>query len=98
MKAVATIHGKVIVDQIEKPAELPAGHVRIRTEYSAVSPGTEMIFIRRASDQKVIMGYSAVGIVEGMGEGVQGLTVGQRVACYGALTCVMPSGLRCLPT
>lgn len=107
MKAVATIHGNVIVDHIERPAELPAGHVRIRTEYSAVSPGTEMIFIRRASDQKVIMGYSAVGIVEELGEGVKGLAVGQRVACYGApyvrhaqwltvpsnLTAIVPDGV-----
>lgn len=84
MKAVATILGEVIVDQIDKPAGLPAGHVLVRTEYSAVSPGTEMIFIRRASDQKVIMGYSAVGIIEALGAGVEGLAIGQRVACYGA--------------
>lgn len=84
MKAVATIHGRVMVDHIMKPSDLPAGHVLIRTEYSAVSPGTEMMFIRKASDQKVIMGYSAVGIVEKLGEGVNGLAVGQRVACYGA--------------
>ncbi|GAB6928443.1 hypothetical protein JCM10914A_24260 [Paenibacillus sp. JCM 10914] len=84
MKAVATIHGQVIVDQVDQPEVTPSGHVRIRTEYSAVSPGTEMIFIRQASGRKVVMGYSAVGIVEQVGEHVQGIAVGQRVACYGA--------------
>lgn len=84
MKAVAAMQGNVIIADIEEPAELPAGHVRIRTEYSAVSPGTEMIFINRASDERVVMGYSAVGIIEEVGERVNGLAVGQRVACYGA--------------
>lgn len=84
MKAVATIQGNVIIADLEEPVEVPAGHVRIRTEYSAVSPGTEMTFIKRASDQPVVMGYSAVGIVEAIGERVSGLSVGQRVACYGA--------------
>ncbi|NMO96408.1 zinc-dependent alcohol dehydrogenase [Paenibacillus lemnae] len=83
MKAVATQHGKVGLTEIERPPLQP-GHVRIRTEYSAISPGTEMTFIKRASEKQVIIGYSAVGIVTEIGEGVTGLTAGQRVACYGA--------------
>lgn len=83
MKAVAVQHGKVLIIDKEKPYPRP-GHVLIRVEYSAISPGTEMIFIRRISDHIAEIGYSAVGIVEQLGEGVCELEIGQRVACYGA--------------
>ncbi len=83
MKAVATQLGRVVVTDIEKPAPL-SGHVLVRTEYSAISPGTEMSFVRQSADKLVVMGYSAVGIVEQLGESVTGIEVGQRVAVYGA--------------
>lgn len=83
MKAVTTQYGKVNVAEIESPS-LPAGHVRIRTEYSAISPGTEMTFIHSRSEQPAVIGYSAVGIITEIGEQVAGRQVGQRVACYGA--------------
>lgn len=83
MKAIAAQHGKVIITNTESPS-LPAGHVRIRTEYSAISPGTEMSMIKNSADQKVIIGYSAVGIITEIGDQVTGLQVGERVACYGA--------------
>lgn len=83
MRAVATQSGQIMVAQYDKP-ETPAGHVLVRTEFSAISPGTEMIFVRKASEQAVKLGYSAVGIVERVGEGVEGIEVGSRVACYGA--------------
>ncbi|WP_438347641.1 zinc-dependent alcohol dehydrogenase [Paenibacillus sp. FA6] len=83
MKAVATQLGKIVLAELNKP-ELQAGHVLIRTEYSAISPGTELEFVKRASDQIVTLGYSAVGIVEQVGEGVHHIEVGARIACYGA--------------
>ncbi|WP_424768469.1 zinc-dependent alcohol dehydrogenase [Paenibacillus sp. sgz302251] len=83
MRAVATQSGKIIITEIEN-TNPPAGHVRIRTEYSAISPGTEMTFIKRAAEQPVVLGYSAVGIIDQIGEDVTGLQEGQRVACYGA--------------
>lgn len=83
MKAIATKSGEIVIAELDKP-ELLAGHVLIRTEYSAISPGTEMSFVKRASDQLVKMGYSAVGIVEQVGDQVKDIQVGQRVACYGA--------------
>lgn len=83
MKAVATQKGKVHITEIERPS-LPAGHVRIRTEYSAISPGTELSIIQSATKQQVIIGYSAVGIITEISEQVTGFQVGQRVACYGA--------------
>lgn len=83
MKAITTQSGKIVIAELNKP-EPPVGHVLIHTEYSAISPGTEMFFVKRASEQPVTLGYSAVGIVEQVGEGVEGIQVGQRVACYGA--------------
>ncbi|UVI30731.1 zinc-dependent alcohol dehydrogenase [Paenibacillus spongiae] len=83
MKAVAAIKGEIVIAETEL-IEPPAGHVRIRTEYSAISPGTEMSFLKRAAEQEVVLGYSAVGIVERIGPNVTGLEIGQRVACYGA--------------
>ncbi|RJE87638.1 alcohol dehydrogenase [Paenibacillus sp. 1011MAR3C5] len=82
MKAVATQHGKIVIADMAV-AETPPGHVLIRTEYSAISPGTEMGFVSRGSDTLTPLGYSAVGIVEDVGEGVIGLKPGQRLACYG---------------
>lgn len=83
MKAVAAWKGSIIIADVEL-GNPPAGHVLVRTEYSAISPGTEMSFLRKASDQQVLLGYSAVGIVEQVGDNVTGLEPGQRVACYGA--------------
>lgn len=83
MKAIAAQHGKVVIANLDRPS-LPAGHVRIRTEYSAISPGTEMTMIKNSTDHQIVIGYSAVGIIVELGEQVSGLAVGQRVACYGA--------------
>ncbi|OUS74807.1 alcohol dehydrogenase [Paenibacillus sp. MY03] len=83
MKAIAALRSGVAVVDIEKPKLLP-GHVGVRTEYSAISPGTELGMIRGSLDDPRILGYSAVGIVEQVGEGAHGFREGQRVACYGA--------------
>ncbi|CAN7378613.1 zinc-binding alcohol dehydrogenase [Paenibacillus sp. LjRoot153] len=83
MKAVGVLRGKVILTDME-PGPIPAGHVRVRTEFSAISPGTEITFIQRGSDQLSLLGYSAVGVIEALGAQVEGRHVGQRVACYGA--------------
>ena len=83
MKAIAAQNGRIFVTELEVP-EPPPGHVLIRTEYSAVSPGTEMGMIRSSGDKPVLLGYSAVGLVEGKGAGVEGVEAGKRLACYGA--------------
>lgn len=83
MKAVATQYGKIILTETEKPVPQP-GHVLIRTEYSAISPGTETGMAKHHHEKPVILGYSAVGRVEALGEGVTGIEIGQRLACYGA--------------
>lgn len=83
MKSIAAQSGRIVIAELNKPEPL-AGHLLVRTEYSAISPGTEMGFLKRASEQLANIGYSAVGIVEQVGEQVTGIQVGQRVACYGA--------------
>lgn len=83
MKMITTQHGVIKVIEQEKP-ELLSGHVLVRTEYSAISPGTEMSFVKKASERLVTLGYNAVGIVEQVSEGVKHIQAGQRVACYGA--------------
>ncbi len=83
MKAVAALHGKIVIADMEEH-ELPEGHVRIRTELSAISPGTEMSYLKKENDKLTPLGYSAVGIIEQVGERVTGYSSGQRVACYGA--------------
>jgi 2-desacetyl-2-hydroxyethyl bacteriochlorophyllide A dehydrogenase len=83
MKAVAARNGRIIITELGEP-EPASGHVLLRTEYSAVSPGTELAMTARSSDQPVVLGYSAVGIVERVGPGVHGIGPGDRLACYGA--------------
>ncbi len=84
MKAVQARDGSIIVpSNIAAPTAKP-GHVLIRTEYSAISPGTELSALRRSKETPIDLGYSGVGIIEQVGEGVTDLLPGQRVACYGA--------------
>ncbi|WP_214626262.1 zinc-dependent alcohol dehydrogenase [Paenibacillus agaridevorans] len=106
MKAVATQNGQILLAELDKPTP-GEGHVLVRTEYSAISPGTEIGCVKLANAQQAVLGYSAVGVVEALGEGVQGLNVGDRIACYGApyvkhaewlavpanLTAVVPDGV-----
>lgn len=82
MKAIAAQQGSIVTTELPEPV-LAAGHVRIRTEYSAISPGTELTMAKRSGEQPATLGYSAVGIAEEIGEGVTGILAGQRVACYG---------------
>jgi threonine dehydrogenase-like Zn-dependent dehydrogenase len=83
MRAVAAKNGTIVVLDEPEP-QLAEGHVLIRTEFSAISPGTELAMAKKSGEQTVNLGYSAVGIIEKVGTGVGGLAPGQRVACYGA--------------
>jgi len=83
MKAVAARDGKAAVIEVDAP-ELKEGHVLIRTEFSGISPGTEMGIIKNSAGKSVMIGYSAVGRIEQLGEGVTDYEIGDRVACYGS--------------
>lgn len=75
--------------------EPQADEVRVRTTYSAISPGTELLVYRDAVPERgedaaidpitgaieypTAYGYSAVGVVEAAGRAVDAAWVGQRV-------------------
>lgn len=74
---------QVKVVEVERP-ELKPNHVLVQTRYSMVSPGTEMTAIRSNRDTPSNLGYSASGIAVEVGDNVNHIKPGQRVACYGA--------------
>ena len=81
-------------DDIElRPIAMPPpgpGQVRLRTEWSSISAGTEGWVWRNAftwapTPYPCVPGYQRVGIVESVGDGVEGWSVGQRaMATVGA--------------
>ncbi|MFB6362806.1 zinc-binding alcohol dehydrogenase [Paenibacillus elgii] len=80
MRAVKGINGTAQVLELPNPEALPQ-FVKVRTDYSVVSVGTELLMIR--SNEDANLGYSASGVVVEVGEGVTHVVPGQRVACYG---------------
>ncbi|WP_238178082.1 zinc-dependent alcohol dehydrogenase [Paenibacillus contaminans] len=84
MRAVIGRNGAAELTDIPVPG-MRAQFVKVKTDYSAVSVGTELMMIRNSGNtsQDASLGYSATGIVEEVGEGVTHVVPGQRVACYG---------------
>ena len=77
--------GLVELNEIELPA-IKANEVLVKSEYSAISAGTELAnfndlpnTVRRYPRS---FGYNAVGIVTEVGADVKGYAVGDRVLCY----------------
>jgi threonine dehydrogenase-like Zn-dependent dehydrogenase len=69
------------------PGPLPAGRVRVRTLYSAISAGTELGVLEASAAAGDLRrpGYQMAGIVEEVGDGLHGVFApGDTVACYGA--------------
>jgi 2-desacetyl-2-hydroxyethyl bacteriochlorophyllide A dehydrogenase len=77
--------GAVVTGVVELPAP-GAGEVLVRTDFTAVSPGTERAFLNFVPGVSATFplrpGYSGSGTVLRAGRGVP-LRVGQRVACTG---------------
>lgn len=83
MKAVVTLDGQIQIADVPAP-RLDDHSILVQTEYSAISPGTELMMQGITRTSPVILGYSAAGIVQQIGKEVSHIKVGQRVACYGA--------------
>lgn len=83
MRKVMTKNQKIFIQET-KPPDIKATNLVIKTLYSVISPGTELMIIRESGNELLSLGYSASGIVEEVGEKVQGFKKGDIVACYGA--------------
>lgn len=83
MRAAKSENGKAIITDIPVP-EITETSVLVQTEYSVLSPGTELMVMRQ--NKNVFLGYSGTGIVKEVGSGVDHIQVGQRIACYGVST------------
>lgn len=83
LKYIGSQHGKVGIYEKEIP-EIKRNYVLIKTSYSAISPGTELKLLSNSQDKIVRLGYSASGVVEGVGEDITEFKVGDRVTSYGS--------------
>ncbi|MEX2606115.1 MAG: zinc-binding alcohol dehydrogenase [Kiritimatiellia bacterium] len=74
------------LETFDLPEEVPANHILIETDYTLISPGTERDGLLNRTNTRGAFprypGYSAVGRVLSVGEGVTDLTVGDRVVAY----------------
>ena len=83
MKYIGAQNGRISVYNSDKP-EVKDNYVLVKVSYSAVSPGTEGTMSNNSKEDIVRLGYSASGIAEEVGAGVEGIKVGDKVAVYGA--------------
>lgn len=83
MKAVISLKGKIEIIELEEPSA-GANDVLVETCYSAISSGTELLLNSMLIEHAIPLGYSAMGVVKEIGEGISHLRRGQRVACYGS--------------
>lgn len=81
MKGVMTQAGRVVLQDRPLP-KVGQQLLLVRTQYSAISTGTETMVLR-AHRNDVWLGYNAVGVIVAKGSGVDEFEIGQRVACYG---------------
>lgn len=82
-KAIVAENNLITFKEIPCP-ELKEGQVRIRNICSLISPGTELYYAKAKSNSgPILLGYCSSGYVESLGEGVTGLSVGDRVIAMG---------------
>lgn len=85
MKVIKASHGEPVITDADIPV-CTEHAVLVKTEFSAMSPGTEKLLLNHSREQgkTTVLGYSAVGIAIEVGSKVKGIAEGDRVACYGA--------------
>ncbi|MCX5205877.1 3-hydroxyacyl-CoA dehydrogenase NAD-binding domain-containing protein [Streptomyces sp. NBC_00237] len=61
------------------------GEIRLRTEWSLVSPGTELHYLDRSArtGERFVLGYCAAGVVDAVGPLAPGFAPGDRVIAMG---------------
>jgi len=84
LKATKSERGQLVIADVPIP-ELNEQGILAKTLYSALSTGTELMVLGQPH-MDVFLGYSAVGVVEAVGNGAAHVQIGQRVACYGVPT------------
>ncbi|MFK4997042.1 hypothetical protein ACI2OX_04055 [Bacillus sp. N9] len=72
---------EIVADEIPS---VKSSYVLIKTMYSIVSPGTELAIIENSAGKQSQLGYSAMGMVVEIGDGITDVEKGDLVACYGA--------------
>ncbi|WP_010094791.1 zinc-dependent alcohol dehydrogenase [Ornithinibacillus scapharcae] len=83
MKKIVAQHKQVRIVEDEIPQVKPS-YILVKTIYSAISPGTELLIIEASEENPITLGYNAMGIVVECGEGITDVKKGDLVACYGA--------------
>ncbi|RDW20655.1 zinc-dependent alcohol dehydrogenase [Oceanobacillus chungangensis] len=77
-------HNKQVEIAEEEAPEIKPSYILIKTLYSVISPGTELLAIASSEGKKIPLGYSAMGVVEQCGSEITDVVKGDFVACYGA--------------
>ncbi|AVQ98313.1 alcohol dehydrogenase [Oceanobacillus iheyensis] len=83
MKKLIAYNKQVDIVEEEIPVVKPS-FVLIKTIYSAISPGTELMLIAESEGKEIAFGYSAMGMVVECGDDIEDVKKGDLVACYGA--------------
>lgn len=83
MKILQAINGEIQLNECDD-LSVEENHVLVKTSYSAISPGTELMMTRESQEDPVNIGYSASGVIVELGKNVDKFEVGDRVAVYGA--------------
>lgn len=83
MKAIIALEGRVESIELEEPVS-EENYVIVKTQYSVISPGTEIMLKDSQSKEPIPLGYSAMGQVVEVGPGVASVKKGDRAACYGS--------------
>ncbi len=100
-RVVVTTKNTVELQPYE-PTPPGPGELLIRTRATLISPGTERAFYmglpNTPGKYPVYPGYSNIGVVEAIGEGVEGWAVGDRVASATAHAAFVTAAVaKCLP-
>ncbi|WP_221566026.1 zinc-binding alcohol dehydrogenase [Alkalihalobacillus sp. TS-13] len=83
MKQIIAANQQVEISEVPAP-EIKDNNILVKTMHSAISPGTEGSIIASSMGKKVPLGYSAMGMVDACGSGIDDVEKGDLVACYGA--------------